>query len=74
MEAEGAGVAGKQRDLSALQRGAAKRGRDYDKTSAAAAAATVPGSAAYVDYSRRAFYREFVKVGIGMWWAVCRAS
>lgn len=52
-EAQGAG-------LEAMQRTAAKRGRDYEKSAAGAAAA--PGSAAYQDYSRRAFYKEFVKV------------
>ncbi|KAL4420634.1 hypothetical protein ABPG75_010290 [Micractinium tetrahymenae] len=46
--------------LEAMQRAAAKRGREYEKSAARAAAP--PGSAAYQDYSRRAFYKEFVKV------------
>lgn len=66
MEADGQGQG---QDLAGVARAAAKRGRDYDKASAAAAAQ--PGSAAFVDYSRRAFYREFVKVcggGVGSCW------
>ncbi len=47
--------------LEAMQRTAAKRGRDYDKNAAGAGAA--PGSAAFQDYSRRSFFKEFVKVG-----------
>ena len=43
-----------------LQRAALKRGREYDKSAAAAAAGDGPGS--FQDYSRRAFYKEFVKV------------
>ncbi len=43
-----------------LQRTALKRGREYDKSAAAAAAGAGPGS--FQDYSRRAFYKEFVKV------------
>ena len=46
---------------SILQRTALKRGREYDKSAAAAAAGAGPGS--FQDYSRRAFYKEFVKVG-----------
>ena len=57
MEQEGGGDDGTQQ-LEAMQRQALKRGRDYDKTAAKAA----PGSAEFVDYSRRAFYKEFVKV------------
>ena len=49
-----------QQGLGTLQRQAAKRGREFDRSAAANAA---PGSAAFVDYSRRAFYKEFVKVG-----------
>lgn len=55
MEQEGGG-----QELSAMQRQATKRGREFEREAAKAAA--VPGSAAYVDYSRRAFYKEFVKV------------
>ncbi|KAL4451438.1 hypothetical protein ABPG77_009510 [Micractinium sp. CCAP 211/92] len=46
--------------LEAMQRTAAKRGRDYDKNAAGAGAA--PGSAPFQDYSRRSFFKEFVKV------------
>lgn len=42
------------------QRAALKRGREYDKSAAAAAAGG--GSGSFQDYSRRAFYKEFVKV------------
>lgn len=55
MEQDGDG-----QQLEALQRQAAKRGREYEKE---AAKAPAPGTPAFVDYSRRAFYKEFVKVG-----------
>ena len=55
MDAEGRGPG-----LEAMQRAANKRGREFERTVAAAAAA--PGSAAYQDYSRRSFFKEFVKV------------
>lgn len=54
------GAEGQAGGLEAMQRAAAKRGRDYEKS--AARAAPAPGSAAFQDYSRRAFYKEFVKV------------
>lgn len=57
------GAEGQAGGLEAMQRAAAKRGRDYEKS--AARAAPAPGSAAFQDYSRRAFYKEFVKVGAG---------
>lgn len=55
MEQDGEGP-----QLEALQRQALKRGRDFDKAAAKAAAAG--DKAGFVDYSRRAFYKEFVKV------------
>jgi hypothetical protein len=42
-----------------MQRAAAKRGREFER---AADKAPAPGRAAYVDYSRRSFFKEFVKV------------
>lgn len=59
MEHDGPGA--QAAGLEAMQRTAAKRGRDYDKNAAGAGAA--PGSAAFQDYSRRSFFKEFVKVG-----------
>jgi hypothetical protein len=55
MEQDGEGP-----QLEALQRQALKRGRDYDKAAAKAAAAG--DKEGFVDSSRRAFYKEFVKV------------
>ena len=57
-ESEGAAAAGGPA-LQSMQRAAAKRGREYER---AADKAPAPGSAAYVDYSRRSFFKEFVKV------------
>jgi hypothetical protein len=49
---------GEGQQLEAMQRQANKRSREFEK----AAAKAVPGSEGFVDYSRRAFFKEFIKV------------
>lgn len=49
---------GEEQDLQSLQQHAAKRAREYDSSVKAST------GSAFTDYSRKAFYKEFVKV----WW------